>query len=53
MPWDDLQQIFYILVADYVQYILLPLFLAGSLLVAMLMTVAKYWQPAKKVKIDD
>lgn len=49
--WPDIQQIFYLLVVDYATYVLAPLFLAGALLVAILMTLADYWRPTEKVEI--
>ena len=43
--WADLQQAFYITFAPFIASILLPVFMAAGLLLAMLMATARYWRP--------
>ena len=49
---QDLQQAFYILYGAYIAYLLLPVFIAAGLLLAALMTLARYWRPVEKVEIS-
>lgn len=48
---QDIQQVFYIIVGPYLSGILLPVFIAAGMLLAMLMSVSKFWRPVEKVEI--
>jgi hypothetical protein len=49
--WQDFQEAFYILFGPYLAGLLLPVFIAAGLLLAMLMSVAKFWRPIEKVEV--
>lgn len=47
--WPDLQQTFYLLMGPYIAYLLLPVFIASGLLLAILMSFSRFWKPRPKV----
>jgi 4-amino-4-deoxy-L-arabinose transferase-like glycosyltransferase len=49
--WLDLQETFYILFGPYIAGILLPVFIAGGLVLAILMSFSRYWRKPEKVEI--
>lgn len=50
MMEQDIQQVFYIVVAPYLAGLLFPVFIAAGLMLAMLMSVSKFWRPVEKVE---
>lgn len=50
--WLDLQESFYILLAEYLQTILLPIFVAGGVTLALVYPLSRFWQPLDKVQLD-
>ena len=53
MLWADLQEVFYILLGDFIARLLLPVFIAAGLLLSILMSIAKFWRPAQPVEITN
>ena len=52
MLWADLQEVFYILLGDFIARLLLPVFIAAGLLLSILMSIAKFWRPPMQVEIN-
>ncbi|NJN95681.1 MAG: hypothetical protein HC875_17000 [Anaerolineales bacterium] len=50
--WNDLQQTFFITLGPFIQNILLPVFIAAGVLLALLMPLARFWKPTEKIKLD-
>ena len=49
---SDLQQAFFLLVGPFLLYFLLPVFLGGGLLLALLMATARFWRPRETVDVN-
>lgn len=49
--WADMQEAFYITFSPFIASILLPLFIAGGLLLAMLMATARFWRPKDQMEV--
>lgn len=49
--WADLQEAFYILFGPFIASILLPVFIAAGLLMAMLMATARFWRPKDHIEV--
>jgi len=43
--WADLQETFYVTLGPFIGDLLLPVFIAAGLLLAMLMSTARFWRP--------
>ncbi len=52
MMWNDLQEAFFILLGPFIQNILLPVFIAAGVLLALFMPLVRFWQPTEKVRVD-
>jgi hypothetical protein len=48
--WADLQETFYITMGPFLGYLLLPAFVAAGMLLAILMSVSRFWRPMPKVQ---
>jgi hypothetical protein len=53
MIWADLQEVFYILLGDYIARLLLPVFITAGLMLSILMTLEKFWRPPVKTEITN
>lgn len=51
MLWADLQEAFYLLLGPYIVGLLLPIFGATCIVLAVLMAAAKYWRPLERVAV--
>lgn len=49
--WTDLQETFYIIAAPFIANLLLPVFISAGLLLAILMSVQRFWRPQERVEI--
>lgn len=49
--WADLQETFYICLGPFVGYLLLPVFIAAGLFLAVLMTTARFWRPNETIEV--
>lgn len=49
--WPDLQETFYLLLGPYIVGLLLPLFGATSIVLAVLMAVSRYWRPLERIAV--
>jgi hypothetical protein len=50
--WTDLQEAFFIVLGPFIQNILLPVFIAAGVLLALLMPLARFWEPTQKIELD-
>ena len=48
--WADLQQVFYIVLGQYIAELLLPLFVAAGLILAIVMSFSRFWRPEQRVR---
>lgn len=49
--WIDLQEAFYILFGEYLQNLLLPVFVASGVLLAIVNPLSRFWQPTDTIKL--
>lgn len=49
--WPDLQETFYLLFGPYIAGLLLPVFIAAGLMLAILMSFSRLWRPVQKVEL--
>ena len=49
MLWADIQEAFYIIFAPFVVGVILPLFVAAGVLVAVLMVAQRFWRPLQRI----
>lgn len=48
--WTDLQETFYLIFAPFIVGLILPLFVAAGVILAVLMSVERFWRPIARVK---
>jgi len=53
MIWADLQEVFYILLGDYIARLLLPVFITAGLLLSILMTLERFWRQPVKTEVTN
>lgn len=49
--WADVQETFFILLAPYIQNVLLPVFVAAGVILAFAMPLSRFWEPTQKVEL--
>lgn len=49
--WADVQEAFYILLAQYLTDVLLPVFVAAGVILAFIMPLSRFWEPTQKIEL--
>ncbi len=49
--WPDLQETFFLLLGPFIASLLLPVFVGTGLLLAILMSFARFWRPPEKIEV--
>lgn len=51
MYWQDLQETFILTLGPYILGLLLPLFGAAGIFLAILMALSRFWRPLEKIVV--
>lgn len=50
--WIDLQQAFYLVFAEFLQSVVMPVFIASGVLLALINPLSRFWRPTEKISLD-
>lgn len=51
MMWADLQEAFVLLYGPFIQDILLPVFVAAGIVLAIVFPLSRFWEPTEKINL--
>ena len=49
MLWSDIQEAFYIIFSPFIVGVVLPLYIAAGVILAVLMAAQRFWRPLSRV----
>lgn len=50
MLWSDIQETFYIIFGPFIVGVVLPLYIAAGVILAVAMAAQRFWRPLERIK---